>query len=107
MSTLDVCIDDCRTLGDIQIRNPKVAIQVLRRLLKSIRLTYWDNDMGGGWEFEGRNLLKQFLQDCKNANYWPHVVIVTSNSVAALDMESTLKSYGYTKQIHGSWTHSK
>lgn len=105
MDALSVCVDDSRTLGDVNIRNPAVAIQVLRRLLKSISLVYWDNDMGYGYELEGRVLLKQFLQDCKNAGVFPGIMIVTGNSVAAKDMEASLQQAGY-KLVDGRWQKS-
>jgi hypothetical protein len=97
-----VCVDDSRTLGDVNIKNPEVAIAVLRRLLMSISHVYWDNDMGYGYELEGRVLLKQFIQDCKNAGHFPAVMIVTGNSVAARDMETTLQQAGY-KLDDGMW----
>lgn len=100
--TFSVCVDDCRTLGDVNIQNPEVAIKVLRRLLKSITHVYWDNDMGYGYELEGRVLLKQFIQDCQNAKLFPGIVIVTGNSVAAQDMEITLQQAGYVLQ-GGMW----
>lgn len=104
---LDICVDDTRSFGHMQIRDPTVAIMVLRRLLKQTRLTYWDNDMGYGWEYEGRNLLKQFIQDCKNAKWYPHVVIVTSNSVAAEDMKRTLVEADYAwNNKEGAWVHA-
>lgn len=99
--TLYVCIDDTRTLGNVNIKDPRIAIQVLRRLLKQIAVTFWDNDMGHGWEYEGRNLLKQFIQDCKNANHYPFIAIVTSNTVAADDMVLTLRQAGYVLKDNG------
>lgn len=106
-ATLHVLIDDTRDLGaDVIIRKPDVAIAVLRRLLKQTARTYWDNDMGGGWELEGRNLLKQHLQDCANAGHYPEVIIVTSNSVAERDMFVTLERYGYSRKDARLWTHS-
>lgn len=77
--------------------------------MKYITATSWDNDMGGGWEMEGRNLLKQFLKDCSNAKRFPPVFIVTSNSVAQVDMRNTLFNFGYKAAanpdhwIHPSW----
>lgn len=106
-ATLHVLIDDTRDLGaDVIIRKPDVAIAVLRRLLKQTARTYWDNDLGGGWELEGRNLLKQHLQDCANAGHYPEVVVVTSNSVAARDMIGTLQQYGYTQEGNEPWRHA-
>jgi hypothetical protein len=100
---MHVCIDDYRTLGDVVIRHPEVAITALRRLQKQITRTYWDNDMGGGWELEGRNLIKQYLTDISNAGIRHEVVIVTSNTVAASDMAKTLASFGYVC-VDSVWT---
>ena len=88
MEGISVCIDDERAYGDVVVRNPENALFVLHTLLKSISRTYWDNDMGGGWELEGRNLLKKFLQDCQSINHWPEVVIITANIIAHEDMET-------------------
>lgn len=102
---LDVCIDDCRNIGDVIIRDPRVAIEVLRRLGKRVGHTYWDNDMGYGWEREGRHLLKQFIKDCKSAKWYPTIQIVTSNSVAAEDMRATLKAANYMLDADNRWVH--
>lgn len=100
-----VLVDDCRTVPNgIIIRDPRIAIQVLRRLMKQIKSVSWDNDMGYSWEYEGRNLIKQFLQDCKNANIWPVIFLVTSNPIARKDMEGTLIQYGYEATQEG-WIH--
>lgn len=105
MEAFSVCVDDSRTLGDVNIPNPQIAIQVLRRLLKSISHVYWGNDMGYGYELEGRVLLKQFLQDCKNAGVFPKVVIVTGNTVAERDMTLSLQQAGY-KLVDNMWQKS-
>lgn len=103
---MHVLVDDTRTFGQVIIKDPRVAIQVLRRILKSIELIGWDNDMGYGYEFEGRVLIRQFLQDCKNAKHFPRVYIVTGNSVAREDMYKTLKEFGYepTHDDDQSWS---
>lgn len=101
-----VLVDDTRNYGDVIIRNPKVAIQVIRRIHKSITTIGWDNDMGHGWEYEGRNLLKQFMADCKNAKYWPNVQVITSNVVARMEMNKTLEENGYKLDDDGvNWIH--
>jgi len=92
---IEVCVDDERNLGDVNIRNPVAALGVLRKLLPGISRIYWDNDMGYGWEYEGRNLLKSFMEDCKRTNLFPVVSIVTANPIAAEDMCKTLEAAGY------------
>ena len=103
---MHVLIDDCRDGGDVIIRNPNHAIHVLRRLGKQVESVSWDNDMGYGWELEGRNLLKQYLTDCRNQKHWPTMFIVTSNTVAAKDMEVSLKQAGYKFVPYKGWIHS-
>lgn len=94
----NILVDDQRDGGDIIIRNPTVAIATLRRIMRSIRCVSWDNDMGHGWDYEGRKLLKQFLSDCKNDDYWPEIVLVTANTRAFDDMVQTLMYYKYTPE---------
>jgi hypothetical protein len=101
---LSVCVDDSRVMGDINIRNPNVALATLRRLHKQIGTLLMDNDMGGPFEVEGRNILKQFLTDCKNQNHYPKSVhILTSNTPAAEAMALSLKEHGYRKTDARSW----
>lgn len=96
-----VLVDDLRNYGDVIIRDPRIAIKVIRRIHKSITTIGLDNDMGHGWEHEGRNLLKQFMADCKNEKYWPKVQIVTSNTVAMIEMYKTLQENGYQLDSNG------
>lgn len=83
---------------------PHVALATLRRLHKQIGTLFMDNDMGGGFEVEGRNILKQFLTDCKNQKHYPASVhIVSSNEPASRVMASMLKEHGYRKIDVRSW----
>jgi hypothetical protein len=52
-----VLVDDIRNGIDysLVIRDPRIAIEILRKVLKKIYLISWDNDMGFNWEYEGRN----------------------------------------------------
>lgn len=100
-----VVIDDARSLGDVQVRDPRLALTVLRRLEKHITAVGWDNDMGYGWDNEGRNLMKKWLTDCKNSNRFPIVYILTSNTIAQKEMELTLKDYGYEFIENEGWFH--
>ena len=87
-------VDDSRDMGDVIIRNPNVAQEVLRRLHKSIGTLIMDNDMGSGPE--GKDILVLFLQDCKNQKFYPKdVIIVTSNTPAQGHMKVTLEQHGY------------
>lgn len=91
-------VDDCRDYGgegnDIIIRNPKIAVEVLRRLHKQIGTLFMDNDMGLGPE--GKDILVQFLQDCKHQNFYPKdVYLVTDNTPARDHMKLTLEVHGY------------
>ena len=98
LSTFSVCIDDSRECGTVNVKDPRAGLTVLRRLHKQMSILYMDNDMGHGWEFEGRNILRQFLVDCRNAkHYVPQVMIVTSNCAAREAMIADLTSHGYRK----------
>jgi hypothetical protein len=100
-----VVIDDAKSLGDVQVRDPRLALTVLRRLEKQITAVGWDNDMGYGWENEGRNLMKAWLQDCKNSNRFPIVYILTGNNIAEKEMKLTLQDYGYEYRENEGWFH--
>jgi hypothetical protein len=106
---LFVLVDDkreCAEDGTIIVRDPRVAFDVLCRL-SPIHTLAMDNDMGHGWEFEGRNILKKYLSACEpwlgsgqaligpNPSYPVHVVLVTSNEPAAKSMRDLLREHGY------------
>lgn len=99
MKELRIMVDDKRDHGGdgaIIIRDPRIALQTLRRLHRQIGVLLMDNDMGYSFEFEGRSILKQFMQDCRNAkDYPPKVVLVTSNLPAAMAMSDLLTEHGY------------
>lgn len=86
--------------GQVTIRNPEIVIEVLRPLLKSVSRVYWDNELGHGSDFEGRVLLKQFVQECEIAKEFPEVVITAVGVAARREMELTLQEAGYV--LNGS-----
>lgn len=106
---LFVLVDDKRDPpaedGPVIIRDPRVADAVLDLLHPLIHTLAMDNDMGHGWEFEGRNILKRFFDKvCKPTSVYPSfVMIMTNNSPAADDMAGTLKQHGYTREGIGQW----
>lgn len=105
---LFVLVDDKREPpseeGVIIVRDPRVALNTLCMLTK-IHTLAMDNDMGHGWEFEGRNILKRFLEVCQaeTASYPAFVLLVTSNGPAASDMAGTLRQHGYTREGVDRW----
>jgi len=115
---LFVLVDDKRDTPDeestVIIRDPRIAFDALCRL-SPIHTLAMDNDMGHGWEFEGRNILKKFLAACEpwlgsgqgrpfpNPDYPTFVMLVTSNGPAAIDMAGTLRQHGYTREGVDRW----
>ena len=98
---LFVLVDDkreCAQDGTVIIRDPRVALNVLCML--AVHTLAMDNDMGHGWDFEGRNILKKFLEVCRaqTASYPVHVVLVTNNEPAAKSMRDLLREHGYKQQ---------
>lgn len=91
--------------GAVIIRDPRVAVDLLMKMHGNIRYLGMDNDMGAvgksavgedAWSFEGRNILKQYLDICANTDVYPaQVEILTSNIPALMEMQKQLHDHGY------------
>jgi hypothetical protein len=100
---LFVLVDDKRECAEdstVIVRDPRAADAVLDLLHPLIHTLAMDNDMGHGWEFEGRNILKRFFDKiCQPTTVYPvHVVLVTNNEPAAKSMRDLLREHGYKQQ---------
>ncbi len=86
--------------GAVIIRDPRVAVDLLMKMHGNIRYLGMDNDMGAvgedAWSFEGRNILKEYLDICANTDMYPaQVEILTSNTPALMEMQKQLHDHGY------------
>ncbi len=95
-------IDDVKDLSgfDVIVRTAEAA-----RLLLFANGIRWegvafDNDLGT--TLEGRHLLEEYLQTCKNAGlrYIPEILLVTNNPVAREAMKTSLLDHGYIPKIN-------